>query len=157
MDKEEKRQREKEKAGNDALYWNRLANEREFEVSNKLLAIASTLIPLFASLEIFNVTLTSDQKSLIILILLFLIASVVTGLIQYHVDRQFFESYQMRNNKIESYYEEFEYDAAQKLINNLKEKDPLKREGNTLAATLQTILFSLALILITILVASLLL
>jgi len=108
-------------------------------------------------LEIFNVTLTSDQKSLIILILLFLIASVVTGLIQYHVDRQFFESYQMRNNKIESYYEEFEYDAAQKLINNLKEKDPLKREGNTLAATLQTILFSLALILITILVASLLL
>ena len=95
MDKEDKNFKEKLKLGSDALFWIDLANKSYFHLRNQLIALATILLPLTASIVILSndsrVSPNSQEKSLFILGWIFLGVPIVFGLIQTWIDSTFFK------------------------------------------------------------------
>lgn len=91
MAQEDKIARNKDSAQRAALHWNKLANERLFDLHKQLLGLATLLLPLTASIVIVDsVKLLEVEKTLLLLGWAFLGISIIAGLIQLIIEAKYF-------------------------------------------------------------------
>src|SRR5690242_9024545 len=72
------RQRNKDSFHDSALYWNKLANERLFEISKQLLGIAFIILPLTGTIVLSDKTISSSNFHLLIWGWISLFTSVIS-------------------------------------------------------------------------------
>lgn len=74
-----------------ALYWNNLANQQIFELNKQLLAFATIILPLTASITVIDsIKLREYQIMLLILGWISLFLSIISGFIQIWIDAKYF-------------------------------------------------------------------
>lgn len=74
-----------------ALYWNSLANQQIFEVNKQLLAFATVILPLTASIVVIDtIQLREYEVTMLIFGWIFLFLSIISGLIQVWIDARYF-------------------------------------------------------------------
>lgn len=74
-----------------ALYWNSLANQQIFELNKQLLAFATIILPLTASIVVVDtIQLREYEITLLIFGWIFLFLSIIIGLIQTWIDARYF-------------------------------------------------------------------
>jgi hypothetical protein len=87
---EKLRQRNKDSFQNTALYWNKLANDRIFEISKQLLAVALIILPLSGSIILTYKRIDSNEKSLLFYTWILLLASIVSGFYHLWTEAKYF-------------------------------------------------------------------
>ena len=74
-----------------ALYWNNLANQQIFEINKQLLALATIILPLTASIVVIDtIQLREYEVTMLIFGWMFLFLSIISGLIQVWIDARYF-------------------------------------------------------------------
>lgn len=74
-----------------ALYWNNLANQQIFEVNKQLLAFATVILPLTASIVVIDtIQLREYEVTMLIFGWIFLFLSIISGIIQVWIDARYF-------------------------------------------------------------------
>lgn len=84
------RQRNTDRYHNAALYWNKLANERLFEVSKQLLAISLVILPLTGAIVLADKTINAKEGSLLLYGWGLLFISVGSGFYNFWTEAQYF-------------------------------------------------------------------
>lgn len=88
---EKLRQRNKDSFQHAALYWNKLANDRVFEISKQLLGIALIILPLSGSIVLANKRIDCDEKNLLFFGWILLFTSIVSGFINLWKEATYFQ------------------------------------------------------------------
>lgn len=74
-----------------ALYWNNLANQQIFEINKQLLAFATIILPLTASIVVIDTIQPREYEvTMMIFGWIFLFLSIISGLIQAWMDARYF-------------------------------------------------------------------
>lgn len=87
---EQLRQRNKDSFQNAALYWNKLANERVFEIGKQLLAIAFIILPLTGSIVFSNKVISPFNFYLLVLGWILLFSSIISGFVNFWTEAKYF-------------------------------------------------------------------
>ncbi len=112
-------------AATESLYWNKMANDRLSEINKQLIALATILIPLTASVLVINQSINNVLRTLLIGSWVFLFASVATGFVQIIVDGKFYKKYcNYEASRSQIYHESMrlrrdDIDAIEERINGL--------------------------------------
>ncbi len=138
-----------------ALYWNNLANQQIFEVNKQLLALATIILPLTASIVTVQfITLREYQKVLLILSWVSLFASIFSGLIQIRIDALYFQYLSNDSSSREKFWAENDNERAREKVNALGET----KSGSSFTPTYFQVFFvSVGLLFIMIVAVSILL
>ena len=74
-----------------ALYWNNLANQRVFELNRQLLALATIILPLTASIIAIDFIKPREfEKTLLLIGWVFLFLSIILAFVQIWIDANYF-------------------------------------------------------------------
>lgn len=90
-EEEQIRQRNKDAYQSAAIYWNGLANERLFEISKQLLAVAFILLPLTGTILFSDKMLSPRDSFLLVLSWVIILSSIILGFITFWLDSSFFQ------------------------------------------------------------------
>ncbi|MEK7572090.1 MAG: hypothetical protein AAB553_07505 [Patescibacteria group bacterium] len=91
-------------ASNEAIYWNKMTNDKNTEITKQLLGVAALLIPLSGSVVITSVPLTDFVKTVLGGSLFFLFGSIIFGFIDISKAAGFFREYIIYNSKRATIY-----------------------------------------------------
>lgn len=143
-------------AAHEALYWNKMANDRLAEINKQLLGLATLLLPLTGSVVVLQVEINDVLKTLLIGGWIFLFLSILTGFIQIFIDAKFFKGYcDYNTERSETYHMNLgsTVAVAEAAVDRIEK--PEISSGH-LFLILQGIAISLGLLLITVVATSLL-
>jgi hypothetical protein len=87
---EQLRQRNKDLFHGAALYWNKLANERLFEISKQLLGISFIILPLTGSVVLSDKIISTANFHLLLLGWITLFASIISGFFNLWIEAKYF-------------------------------------------------------------------
>lgn len=80
-------------SANEALYWNKMANDKLSEIDKQLLTIAFVLLPLTASVLGLNINLNDVLKTILIGGWIFTFVSIICGFVHIIIEADFFRKY----------------------------------------------------------------
>lgn len=84
-----------------ALFWIDKANQQLSEFNKQLLVLATFLLPLTASVVVTSIKLSESQKIFLMIGWVYLFLSIVSGLIQYFIDANYFKNLSRDSSKRE--------------------------------------------------------
>lgn len=101
--KENEQIRQKNKDSNQkiALHWNQFANERLFEISKQLLAIAFIILPLTGSIVLSDKMISPENIRLLVLGWISLFVSIISGFINFWIEANYFHDLSNDSSKRE--------------------------------------------------------
>ena len=87
---EELRRRNKDSFKSDALYWNKLSNERIFEITKQLLGIALIVLPLTGTFLLVTKPIPPFSLHLLVLSWIVLTISIISGFVNLWIEAKYF-------------------------------------------------------------------
>lgn len=136
---------------NNAIHWNNLANQRQFELSKQLLTfsaliltVSTTVIVSFSGISFQSQPL---QSFLLLLSWVFSLTSITCGLIQLGIDASYFNYLSNDEGKRESVFSSLPFNEAKSKTDSMPSTDP---RGDERGLCLQQVFFALGLFFITI-------
>ncbi len=134
-----------------ALYWNNLANERQFELAKQLITISSLLLTVSATAIVsfrgINFQSQPLQSYSLLLSWIFVLISIICGLIQLSVDASYFNYLSNDESTREGKFNSIPYEKAKLDVDRMKPTNP---RGDEKWFFLQQIFFALGVIFITV-------
>lgn len=149
------RQRNKDTFHNAALYWNKLANERLFEITKQLLGITLIILPLTGSIVLTDKILCKSEINLLVYGWLFLFASIISGFINLWIEAKYFNYLSNSNSSREEIWSD-----SNKLVERMTEEtnklDKTKPSSSFIPLIIQSITLLLGVFFIILVIYSLL-
>jgi len=134
-----------------ALYWNNLANERQFELGKQLITISSLILTVSAtaifSFKGINFQEQPLQSYSLIISWIFILVSIICGLKQLEVDASYFNYLSGDESTRENKFNDLTYKKAKADVDSMKSTNP-RSDGKWRLS--QQIFFALGVIFITI-------
>lgn len=134
-----------------ALYWNNLANQRQFELAKQLLILSSLILTVSATAIVsfrgINFQSQPLQSYSILLSWLFGLISIICGLKQLCVDASYFDYLARDENIREGKFATMSLEKAKLEVSNMKPTNP---RGDEKWLYLQQVFFALGIVFITV-------
>lgn len=134
-----------------ALYWNNLANQRQFELAKQLLTIGALILTVSATAIVsfrgINFQSQPLQSYSLLLSWVFVLVSIICGLKQLEVDASYFNDLSNDESTRESKFALLPYEKAKSGVDSMK---PTNSRGDEKWLCLQQVFFALGVFFITV-------
>jgi len=136
--------------GNNALYWNNLANQRQFELAKQLLTFSALILTVSATAIITFKGISFQSQPLqsysLLLSWIFGLMSILCGLKQLGVDASYFNYLSNDESKREGKFASLSFEEARSKVGSMGSTNP---RGDEKWLCLQQVFFALGIIFIT--------
>lgn len=129
--------RTKEGYSERARFWIDKANQQISEFNKQLLSLATFLLPLTASVVVADLELSGSQKTLLITGWAFLFLSIISGLIQYVIDANYFKNLSRDSSRREEIWSDL-YRSKNQLEQETKALGKVPSQSTHIPLSLQT-------------------
>ncbi|HWY78924.1 MAG TPA: hypothetical protein VNW29_01060 [Candidatus Sulfotelmatobacter sp.] len=124
-------------AGNETMYWNKMANDKNSDITKQLLGVTALLIPLTSSIVLTLGSLNDALKVLVGGSLIFFFISMIFGVIDIFLAARFFREYTNFNASRSSNYHQKRNETLQSAEKENEKLKPPPMYSSTLPQVFQ--------------------